>query len=110
MATFTFDQISFSQHNSGDGGFEGQILFPNNFTVKIVCGPCAYRGGDPTLRASASEYDIFEYWEAKPIDYLPPVPENWVGPISKADLIAAMQLISDRPYQVGWQPGGLGTE
>ena len=108
MSTFTFYQISFEPHGSGDGGFEGEIYFPNNFQVKIVCGPLSFLGGDPTLRDSAEAYDVFEYWEHKPIDYLPPTIENWVGPMSKADLITALQAISDRPYQVGWEPGGMG--
>jgi hypothetical protein len=107
MITFTFDEIEFSTHPSGAGGFEGDVSFSNNFRMKIVCGPASYHTEEPELLNTPGEYTRFDYWIHKPIDYIEPIAENWIGPNSKEELVAMIQSVANRPYVDGWY-GGVG--
>ena len=109
MVTFTFDEIPFIAHTSGDGGFEATVVFDNNnFQCKVVCGPTSFRSVEPELYTTPAEYQQFDYWLAKPIDYLPPTPENWIGPVTREQLVAALTEFANLPWVEGWQPGGTG--
>jgi hypothetical protein len=98
MATLT--DIQFEQHPCGEG-FEGQISFENNWAMMVVCGPAVYHreGADLEAKASAGEYTTFEYFIIQHMDGAPePIEENWVGPVSAAQLNTVIAEVEGRAF------------
>lgn len=106
----TFEDIVWEQHPSGLG-FQAELDPGNNFKALIVCGPAVYgkTNADIEEKASAADYTTFEFWIAKPLDYLPPEEQNWVGPVNREQLMGFIADLYSWPWVDGWNPGGMGV-
>ena len=108
MATFTFDELTFTPHPSGEGGFEAEMYFDNNWGFKVVCGIGSYTLEETEVFSTPGEYSKFEYWIHAPIDYIEPGPDSYVGPVTKTELVEVITELKNRPWVQGWYPGGMG--
>ena len=97
----TFNDIPFKQHPCGEG-FEGEIIFPNNRSLVVVCGIAVYNreGADVEAKANAADYTTFQYLVTDP-DTEIYANELWVGPVSKAVLEAKISEVAALPVQGG---------
>ena len=108
MAAFTFDELTWISHPSGEGGFEANHYFDNNWGFKAVCGIASYTLDETEVFSTPGEYSKFEYWIHKPIDYVVPDQDSFVGPVTKEELLEFIEELKARPWVEGWSPGGQG--